>query len=449
MNRDPNQENPTTGMSPRLRFILIAICTLILCSCRPFFSGIPSGAWRDAPLPSPTLSSSPGAGQGTKDDFSQITPAQTGSVPAIPGQEGLVIVSDPSPFPSPIQPSFDAGPAISNGPIWVDSQGNVLPRGVPPGSVASAWTPPGIEGPWPQDEFLADGGDLPPYAGMAENGVAGLNPEDTGARFQTADGATRVQAFNRVFIYSPRFGSVRQVLGIQANEQADKVAGVHTPSFMARIEEVDNVATSTQNYQARAGVQRRGIAQFESGQRDGAVSQALGPRGFSDAFKPYENFSLIVKGVAVGDEMPALAQSVWAAKVWSTGQNVQVVINGRAASEDVSVTRLHSLYRVESRYGEGKLRLVKVASSATALPGETVDFTLRFDNVGTLAITELVIIDNLSTRLEYVEGSSQSSKAAELTVQPNEAGSLTLQWKLTEPLPPGEGGVIRFQCRVR
>jgi len=134
---------------------------------------------------------------------------------------------------------------------------------------------------------------------------------------------------------------------------------------------------------------------------------------------------------------------------WTADSQVQVVVDGRAASEEVGVSRVHSLYRVQSRYGESKLRLVKVASTATALPGETVDFTLRFDNVGTVPITDLLIIDNLSTRLEYVDGSSQASKAVEFSVQPNEAGSLTLQWRLTEPLPPGEGGIIRFQCRVR
>lgn len=450
MNRVPYRRDASTGMSPRLRLIVIAICTLILCSCRPFLSGNRPPGWTDPSLPSPApASSTPVLGEGGGDFARRVTLSQPGNPTPVPAQDDLLVVSDSPQLPGQIHPPIPSGPVPPQGPMWVDAQGHVLPRGVPPGAVAGAWTPPGIEGPWPQDEFLADGGDLPPYAGLAENGVAGLNAEDTVARFQTADGTTRVQPFNRVFIYSPRFGSVRQVLGLQANEQADKVAGVHTPTSMARIEEVDNVATSTQNYQARAGVQRRGVGQFESGQRDGVVSQVLGPRGFSDGFKPYENFSLIVKGIAVGDEMPALAQSVWAAKIWSSGQNVQVVINGRAASEEVSITRLHSLYRVESRYGEGKLRLVKVASSATAQPGETVDFTLRFDNVGTLAITELVIIDNLSTRLEYVEGSSQSSKAAELTVQPNEAGSVTLQWKLTEPLPPGEGGVIRFQCRVR
>jgi len=26
---------------------------------------------------------------------------------------------------------------------------------------------------------------------------------------------------------------------------------------------------------------------------------------------------------------------------------------------------------------------------------------------------------------------------------------LTLRWEIVEPMPVGEGGIIRFQCRVR
>ena len=434
-----------TGMSPWLRLLLIAICTLIFCSCKTVSKDAVQISGR-APLPSPDSNPSQLATYSGQEAVRPVSYSAGDVGPGVSSNGGAAEVSDGG---HPLMMASPTVPPAIRGPIYVDPQGNVLPRGTPPGAVTGAWTPPGIAAPWPQDEFLADGGDLPPFAGLAENGVTGINPEDTVARFQTADGKSRVQAFNRVFIYSPRFASVRQVVGVQADEQAEKVVGVSTPTHMARIEEVQSVGMGTQNYQARAGVQHRGLAIFESGQRDGAVSQALGPRGFSDAFKPYENFSLIVKGQMVADEMPTLAQSIQAAIAWTADSQIQVVVNGRAASEEVGVSRVHSLYRVQSRYGEGKLRLVKVASTATALPGEAVDFTLRFDNVGTVPITDLVIIDNLSTRLEYVDGSSQASKGVEFSVQPNEAGSLTLQWRLTEPLPPGEGGVIRFQCRVR
>ncbi|MEK6237035.1 MAG: hypothetical protein N2C14_20190, partial [Planctomycetales bacterium] len=33
--------------------------------------------------------------------------------------------------------------------------------------------------------------------------------------------------------------------------------------------------------------------------------------------------------------------------------------------------------------------------------------------------------------------------------QVNEGDSLILRWELEEPLQPGQGGIIRFKCRVR
>jgi len=408
---------PTT-----VRAILIFLCTLILCSCRST-SSVPTGRLADSPpLPSPA-------------------PEFAG--PGVPGNNGMI------PNGSPVAGMNHSSGYGRTGPIYVDAQGNVLPHGLPPGAVLTAWNPPGISPPWPQDELLADGGDLPPFAGIQGETLGGINPEDAVAQFTSEDGKTQVQPFNRVFIYSPRFASVRQVVGVRQGEQAERVGGVYSPTQLAQSAEVQPVGTGTQNYQPVAGVQRRGIAQFQSRQHDGAVSQSLGPYGFSDGFKPYENFSLIVKGIVESDEIPLLANAVQAAIVWSSDQNLHVIIDGQRAAENTAVSRIHSVYRVESRYGQANLRLVKVASQASAQPGETVDFTLRFDNVGTVPITQLVIVDSLSTRLEYVPDSSQTSVPAKLTVQPNEVGSSTLQWEIENPLPPGEGGIIRFSCRVR
>jgi hypothetical protein len=51
--------------------------------------------------------------------------------------------------------------------------------------------------------------------------------------------------------------------------------------------------------------------------------------------------------------------------------------------------------------------------------------------------------------LEYVADSAQSSVKAEFAAQPNEGESLVLRWEITEPIEPGEGGIVRFRCRVR
>jgi hypothetical protein len=74
---------------------------------------------------------------------------------------------------------------------------------------------------------------------------------------------------------------------------------------------------------------------------------------------------------------------------------------------------------------------------------------IRFENVGDQAIHDVTIIDNLSPRLEYVEDSQQCAPEAEFSVQANDAETLILRWQVNEPLEVGDGGVIRFRCRVR
>jgi uncharacterized repeat protein (TIGR01451 family) len=78
-----------------------------------------------------------------------------------------------------------------------------------------------------------------------------------------------------------------------------------------------------------------------------------------------------------------------------------------------------------------------------------VEFTLRYDNIGEQPVSNVTIIDSLTTRLEYVDGSQSSSREAEFDTQENDGESLVLRWALTEPLKVNEGGIVRFQCRVR
>lgn len=61
----------------------------------------------------------------------------------------------------------------------------------------------------------------------------------------------------------------------------------------------------------------------------------------------------------------------------------------------------------------------------------------------------MTLIDNLTTRLEYVEGTSKASRDAQFFTTPNEGESLVLTWEFADPLEPGHGGLVRFQCRVR
>ena len=100
--------------------------------------------------------------------------------------------------------------------------------------------------------------------------------------------------------------------------------------------------------------------------------------------------------------MPFLARGSNAAIAWSHTQAVQIILDHKSADGRSEVRPEQSVYTVDEPPGHPKLRLVKVASTPFAQPGDEVDFTLRFDNIGNQPIGNVTILDSLSTRLEYV-----------------------------------------------
>ena len=88
----------------------------------------------------------------------------------------------------------------------------------------------------------------------------------------------------------------------------------------------------------------------------------------------------------------------------------------KQAQAEVGVRQPGIIYQTDEP-NHPKLRLVKLASCGHALPGEEVEFTLRFDNIGDQVIGNVTIVDNLSTRLEYVPESAKSSVDADFITQ--------------------------------
>ena len=148
---------------------------------------------------------------------------------------------------------------------------------------------------------------------------------------------------------------------------------------------------------------------------DGAISLAILPGSFQDRFLPFENFTIIRQGIFIHAEQARLAQAIEAAQVWTLNQSAQVTIDGQQAG-----------------------RVIKVASTPVARPGDMVDFTIRFDNLGNRTIGNVTIIDNLTPRLEYVPDSAQSSLKGNFSTQTNEAGSLVLVGRSPIPSPPAK-----------
>jgi len=358
------------------------------------------------------------------------------------------------------------GPATSMGPYG--------PMACPPGGLAGAamqepgpgvfyqpqkpapegtgpWAPPGFSQPWPQDEYLFDGGDRNQQAKALPNWeVRGLDTEDTIAHYDTLDGRRVVEPSNRVQIYSPRFCAVRKVVSLRLNEQMRRSSNVCQEQMLRAPSDSQEVGIGTQNVQAAENLARDIANAYESEQGGGTLAARTELRGFQqDMFLPYENLLTIRTGRYDATEMARLAASTDAAIAWTHDLGVLVIIDRERAAAAVRDQSPAIVYTVDEEPGSPRLRIIKVASTANALPGETVDFTLRFDNVGNQVIGNVTIIDNLTTRLEYVPDTQECSLKANFLTEPNEGDSLALRWEITDPMMPKDGGVIRFKCRVR
>ena len=326
-----------------------------------------------------------------------------------------------------------------------------MDAGVPlPAAAAGPWTPPGMSQPWPEDEYLVDGGVHWRGVGAGRQGeLRGLEPEDAVAQFDTLDGNTLVEPSNKVYIYSPRFGAVRLVVSLRMDEQQVNPVGVRLPTRLGRQDEVQVAVADKQQYQPVGQIGEDKLTIYRGRQYGGTASQSLGPKSFQGAFAWFEDISVIRMGIYRESEMAFLAQGAQAAIAWTRKQAVQVILDHQKATEEVSHQAAETLYTVNAEPAHPRLRLIKVASTQFAAPGEEVDFTLRFDNVGNQPIGNVTIVDDLTARLEYLPGTAQCSLPAGFNTQPSESGSLILRWEITNPLEPGDGGVARFHCRVR
>jgi uncharacterized repeat protein (TIGR01451 family) len=398
---------PNAGWWPDpWRMALIAVCTLILCSCRS-----PEGPGRAVPH----AATSQGQAGGDSLPGTAYTGAAAGAMPAPPMGP----------------PGMEMGVPLAYSP-----QG--------------PWSPPGIDKPWPQDEYVRDGGDLGRPAGPGRGDeVLGLDMEDTVARYNTLDGRTVVQPSNDVALYAPRFGAVRQVVSLCATEERQRAGGVAKPVLAATPTTTQLVNSARQNVQLDDRVLARPAAAFRTKQGDGLMSSAIKAKEFDYGFKAFENLSIIRIGVYHESEMAFLARGSNAAIAWSNTQAVQIILDRKAANATVKYDRSQMTYTVDEPPGNPRLRLVKVASTPFANPGDSVDFTIRFDNVGNQPIGNVAILDSLNTRLEYVPDSAQCSVDAKFSTRPNEGDSVVVACELTKPLKPGQGGILRFRCRVR
>ena len=300
-----------------------------------------------------------------------------------------------------------------------------------------------------RDEYVCDGNDRGAPVITDENWmVDGLDLEDTVGHFDTLDGRIVVSPSNRVCIYAPRFSAVRRVLQASYETIRQKLGTADENLQIVHARHRDFSSTTLQNVQLQSNRKTERVNSIRDQTRGVLVDKTVKLIGSRQAFKPFEDLSLVRFGEHSSSESARLGLAIQSAIVWDSDVSAQITINNQQPIIVKDVLQPRDFIGIDAKNGT-ELRLCKLASVISAQSGDKVDFTIRFDNMGRQLIGNVTIIDNLSPRLEFEIGSAECSLKAELKTETNEGGSTMLRWEISDPLPVGEGGIIRFRCTVR
>jgi uncharacterized repeat protein (TIGR01451 family) len=303
--------------------------------------------------------------------------------------------------------------------------------------------------PGPSDEYLCDGGDYVTPAGVKADGtIVGLEQEDAISHYTTPDGRVLVTPSNRVCIYAPRFAAVRRVVEVVAHEQPVFVDAAMEQQMAAKAAKALPPIAAKQRHAVAVDLGQKPPSLFRQRQQAGGLENLQAAADVYTSLGAYANLQIIHTGEVSDAEKPRLERAMQSAKTLIGDQAAQVAFGVKMAQAEVGVRQPGLIYQTNGP-NHPRLRLIKLASSGNALPGEEIEFTLRFDNIGDQVIDKVTIADNLATRFEYVPGSAKTSVDAELITESNDAGSVVLRWELKDPLKPNEGGILRFKVKVR
>jgi uncharacterized repeat protein (TIGR01451 family) len=251
----------------------------------------------------------------------------------------------------------------------------------------------------PEEECLMDGGDRDEPVGIAPDGrLTGLDSEDTVAEYRDSQGVKRLTVSNRVCLCVPRFAVLRQIMRLDLNRLVLNPGSVRKTEAGSQLENLIGLTGHEAMEHLADVTARQSLSEF----------QAM--------------IGTTVVGRVEGTQF----------------------VKTRLVVADLSV-----IARQTPETKECPLVLTKWCDRCEAEIGDEVEFTLKFSNPGGRAITDVIVSDSLTPRLEYVPGSAQSSRNAVFTTQPNESGSLILRWQINGTLQPGESGVVRFRAKIR
>ncbi|MDR1494043.1 MAG: DUF11 domain-containing protein [Planctomycetaceae bacterium] len=303
----------------------------------------------------------------------------------------------------------------------------------------------------PQEEYLADGGDNWASASVRSNGeLHGVDPEDTVVQYDALDRRTFIEKSNSVYIYSPRFGSVRQIDGLDVNEQWLGYATIDAQTKLRAFSEKMKIGKTRQNSSPIYTRSNVVLRETDAGANLGVLNTHRSPMIYAGQDVTHSLSQLLTHKTFSSTELAFLAQGRLAAVAWGGADNIEVYTDERMAQAMIGLKTPEAiLLKDDANATVPKLKLFKIADKDAAQRGEIVTFMIRFENIGSEQVGNINIVDSLTPRLEYVEGSASASVPTEFFTEQNQSGSLTLRWEISKPLNVGDFGVLRFQCRVQ
>ncbi|MEM6468743.1 MAG: DUF11 domain-containing protein [Planctomycetota bacterium] len=298
-------------------------------------------------------------------------------------------------------------------------------------------------------EFLCNGGDKEPTAYLiSDDTITGLQAQDAVVHYTTEAGDIEFQASNRVCLYSPRFGSIRQISGAVAGEKAIGPRNTALPVGLEglNLNQPSLVAMDIDEL-GHANVARR-LDAVRDRNRGVPVNQSIEPVIAEDVLEILATLDSRALQRLDESQIALLEKGSLAARSWMIRDAVEVMIESILPPTLIRDQSVEALV-VYDFPDAGRLEIVKVADRDHAALGEEVQFAIHVRNVGDSVVRNVQIADSLLARLEYVEGSQESTPESAFEARGNEAGSVKLLWTLKEPMEVGESATIKFRCKVR
>lgn len=334
----------------------------------------------------------------------------------------------------------------------IQQQSATCPTGCPPyaipGGGAGVGAYLGSATPRP-DEFLCDGGDSNLPITYDRTFRYGLEPEDTVGEWSDPAGGHHVTPSNKVCVYAPRFGEVRTINAAVGETKVDRLISANEVRHGAGLDARTYLETEVQKTKPDATRVRSRASGLETDNAVSGFEQATGIALNLKDTPPFVDSAFLHRGELARGQEAFLAKQVQAAVVWTRTEYPVIAAMDVSAQEIRTEFRPSEIVGLEDMNKPGRLRVVKLADKAAATQGEVITFTIRYDNLGDKPVHNVRIIDNLTPRLELVEGSGTSDRPGRLDLEPNGEGSFVLTFVIDEPLLGKSGGVVTFKATVK